>query len=106
MQNSRRGAFGYIVMILAFIFLAVIMSDSMKMPVNHSYRNCCKNSEMMKLIGFLYAETIWWERRNKVSIIALRDYPGRYDFETTIGPDFYNTVLTMYANKNNILWIM
>ena len=102
MQNSRRGAFGYIVMILAFIFLAVIMSDSMKMPVNKiSYPELLqklRNDEVDRvsirgnhLVG-----------RNKVSIIALRDYPGRYDFETTIGPDFYNTVLTMYANKNNI----
>ena len=102
MRNSRRGAFGYIVMILAFIFLAVIMSDSMKMPVNKiSYPELLqklRNDEVDRvsirgnhLVG-----------RNKVSIIALRDYPGRYDFETTIGPDFYNTVLTMYANKNNI----
>jgi len=102
LQNSRRGAFGYIVMILAFIFLAVIMSDSMKMPVNKiSYPELLqklRNDEVDRvsirgnhLVG-----------RNKVSIIALRDYPGRYDFETTIGPDFYNTVLTMYANKNNI----
>jgi len=102
LRNSRRGAFGYIVMILAFIFLAVIMSDSMKMPVNKiSYPELLqkvRNDEVDRvsirgnhLVG-----------RNKVSIIALRDYPGRYDFETTIGPDFYNTVLTMYANKNNI----
>ncbi|NLJ64067.1 MAG: ATP-dependent zinc metalloprotease FtsH [Christensenellaceae bacterium] len=78
------------------------MSDSMKMPVNKiSYPELLqklRNDEVDRvsirgnhLVG-----------RNKVSIIALRDYPGRYDFETTIGPDFYNTVLTMYANKNNI----
>ena len=102
MRNSRRGAFGYIAMILAFIFLAVMMSDSMKMPVNKiSYPELLqklRNDEIdrVSIRGNLLVV------RNKVSIIALRDYPDRYDFETTIGPDFYDTVLTMYANKNNI----
>ena len=38
--------------------------------------------------------------RLKDSKVSLSDYPSRaYDFETTIGPDFYDTVLTMAANK-------
>ena len=40
---------------------------------------------------------------NRNSSIARADYPGRYDFETTIGPDFFNTVLTMHANKKALL---
>ena len=38
--------------------------------------------------------------RLKNSRISRSDYPSRaYDFETTIGPDFYDTVVTMQANK-------
>ena len=102
MRNSRRGAFGYIIMILAFIFLAVIISDSMSVPANKiSYPELIekiKNDDVERvsirgnrLVG-----------RNKISIIALRDYPERFDFETTIGPDFYDTVLTMQANKKGV----
>ncbi len=102
MRNSRRGAFSYIIMILAFILLAVIISDSMSAPVNKiSYPQLLekiKNDDVdrvsirgNRLVG-----------RNKISIIALRDYPERFDFETTIGPDFYDTVLTMQANKEGI----
>jgi cell division protease FtsH len=102
LRNSRRGAFGYIIMILAFIFLAVIISDSMSVPANKiSYPELIekiKNDDVERvsirgnrLVG-----------RNKISIIALRDYPERFDFETTIGPDFYDTVLTMQANKKGV----
>ncbi|HHX21382.1 MAG TPA: AAA family ATPase, partial [Clostridiales bacterium] len=40
--------------------------------------------------------------RNKPSVTAISDYPARFDFETTIGPDFYSTVLTMYANQHKV----
>ena len=38
--------------------------------------------------------------RKKDSQVSLANYPTQaYDFETTIGPDFYDTVITMAANK-------
>ena len=34
------------------------------------------------------------------STVALADYPGKYDFETTIGGDFFDTVRAMIYKKN------
>ncbi|NLE20784.1 MAG: AAA family ATPase, partial [Clostridiales bacterium] len=39
---------------------------------------------------------------NVNSAISRADYPARYDFETTIGPDFIDTVRTMQATRENV----
>ncbi|MDO5023153.1 MAG: ATP-dependent metallopeptidase FtsH/Yme1/Tma family protein, partial [Eubacteriales bacterium] len=85
MRNSRRGAFGYIIMILAFILLAVIISDSMSVPANRiSYPQLLEKikNEDVERVSIRGNRLVG---RNKISIIALRDYPERFDFETTIG---------------------
>ncbi len=38
--------------------------------------------------------------RYETSRVSLSDYPSRYDFETTIGSDFIETVKTMVANAH------
>lgn len=90
-------------MIAAFLLLAYLISDSLRIPADRiTYPELLakiENNEVERvsirgtsLIGL-----------NRNSSIARADYPGRYDFETTIGPDFFNTVLTMHANKKALL---
>ena len=87
-------------MIAAFIFLIVILSGG----VNTVSRRI-EYPELLKLIekGEIDRVSIRGTSlvgRLKDSKVSLSDYPSRdYDFETTIGPDFYDTVLTMAANK-------
>ena len=38
--------------------------------------------------------------RRETSLVSQTDYPNRYDFETTIGDDFIDTVKTMVANAD------
>jgi len=101
--RKTRGPFGYLIMIAAFLLLAYLISDSLRIPADRiTYPELLakiENNEVERvsirgtsLIGL-----------NRNSSIARADYPGRYDFETTIGPDFFNTVLTMHANKKALL---
>ncbi len=87
-------------MIAAFIFLIVILSGGVN-AVD-------KRIEYPELLQMIEKDEI--DRvsirgyslvgRLKNSRISRSDYPARaYDFETTIGPDFYDTVLTMKANE-------
>ena len=103
MRKVSRGLIGYAVMIAAFIFLIVLLSGGVgsvskriEYPV---FLEKIANGEVDRvsirgtsLVG-----------RDKNSRISLADYPTRgYDFETTIGPDFYDTVLTMMANAKGV----
>ena len=87
-------------MIAAFIFLIVILSGGVN--------TVDKRIEYPVLLQMIEKGEI--DRvsirgynlvgRLKDSRISRSDYPSRaYDFETTIGPDFYDTVLTLRANE-------
>ncbi len=100
--RKSRGAMGYVIMIAAFLLLAFVISDSIRVPTNRitypELLGMIENGEVDRvsirgnqLIG-----------RNKVSLVAVSDYPARYDFETTIGSDFIDTVRTMHATVNSI----
>ena len=99
-MRKTRGPFGYLIMIAAFLMLAYFISDSLRIPVNRitypELLSKIENSSVDRvsirgntLIGL-----------NRPSAIAKADYPARFDFETTIGPDFIDTIRTMFANKN------
>ena len=100
MRKVSRGLIGYIVMIAAFIFLIIILSGGVN--------TVDKRIEYPVLLQMIERGEI--DRvsirgyslvgRLKDSRISRSDYPARaYDFETTIGPDFYDTVLTLRANE-------
>jgi cell division protease FtsH len=102
--RKTRGPFGYLIIIAAFLLLAYLISDSFQIPAErityHELLAKIENNEVervsirgISLIGL-----------NRNSSIARADYPRRYDFETTIGPDFIDTVLTMHANKKALLF--
>ena len=103
MRKVSRGLIGYIVMIAAFILLIVLLSGG----VNAVDRRI----EYPKLLEMIKNEEV--DRvsirgyslvgRLKNSRISQSDYPSRaYDFETTIGPDFYDTVITLKANEKGV----
>ncbi|MBR1586311.1 MAG: AAA family ATPase, partial [Clostridia bacterium] len=90
-------------MIAAFIFLIVILSSGVNTVSRRiEYPDLLKKIENGEIDRVSIRGTSL-VGRNKNSLISLADYPSRaYDFETTIGPDFYSTVLTMAANKTGV----
>ncbi len=100
MRKVSRGLIGYVAMIAAFILLIVLLSGG----VNTVDRRI-EYPQLLKLIDQGKVDRVSIRNINLVgrlkdSKVSLSDYPSRaYDFETTIGPDFYDTVLTMAANK-------
>ena len=103
MRKVSRGLLGYAVMIAVFIFLIVILSNGVG--------GVSRRIEYPELLQKIENEEI--DRvsirgnslvgRYKNSKISRSDYPSRaYDFETTIGPDFYATVCTLAAQKKGI----
>ena len=100
MRKVSRGLLGYLVMIAAFIFLIVILSGGVNTVSRRiEYPELLKKIEKGEIDRVSIRGTSLVGRL-KDSKVSLSDYPSRdYDFETTIGPDFYDTVLTMAANK-------
>ncbi len=101
-MRKTRGPFGYIIMIAAFLLLAFIISDSMSVPVNRiTYPDLLSRIEN----GTVERVSIRGSRLiglNKNSLTARSDYPARFDFETTIGDDFIETVRMMHAAKSGL----
>lgn len=101
-MRKTRGPFGYLIMIAAFVMLAVLISDSMRMPVNRiTYPELLTKIES-NTIEKVSIRGITLVGLNRNSPIARSDYPARYDFETTIGADFIETVRTMKAAKDKM----
>ena len=100
MRKVSRGLIGYIVMIAAFIMLIVLLSGGVNtIDRRIEYPQFLKLVDQEK-VDRVSIRGISLVGRLKDSSVSLSDYPSRaYDFETTIGADFYDTVLTMAANK-------
>ena len=100
MRKVSRGLIGYFAMIAAFILLIVLLSGGVNTVDRRiEYPQLLKYIDEGK-VDRVSIRNISLVGRFKDSKISLSDYPSRaYDFETTIGPDFYDTVLTMAANK-------
>ncbi|MBQ6961408.1 MAG: ATP-dependent zinc metalloprotease FtsH [Clostridia bacterium] len=87
-------------MIAAFIFLIVVLSGGV-----NTVDKRIEYPELLQMIEKGEIDRVSIRGYNLVgrlkdSRISRSDYPSRaYDFETTIGPDFYDTVLTMRANQ-------
>ena len=100
MRKVSRGLIGYIIMIAAFIFLIVVLSGGV-----NTVDKRIEYPELLQMIEKGEIDRVSIRGYNLVgrlkdSRISRSDYPNRaYDFETTIGPDFYDTVLTMRANQ-------
>ena len=87
-------------MIAAFIFLIIVLSGGAT-----TVDKRIEYPELLQMIEKGQIDRVSIRGYNLVgrlkdSRISRSDYPSRaYDFETTIGPDFYDTVLTLRANE-------
>ncbi|MBR4538032.1 MAG: ATP-dependent zinc metalloprotease FtsH [Clostridia bacterium] len=87
-------------MIAAFIFLIVVLSGG-----TNTVDKRIEYPDLLQMIEKGEIDRVSIRGYNLVgrlkdSRISRSDYPSRaYDFETTIGPDFYDTVLTLRANE-------
>ena len=87
-------------MIAAFIFLIIVLSGGAT-----TVDKRIEYPELLQMIEKGEIDRVSIRGYNLVgrlkdSRISRSDYPARaYDFETTIGPDFYDTVLTLRANE-------
>jgi cell division protease FtsH len=100
--RKTRGPIGYFIMIAAFLLLAFIISDSMSVQTNRiSYPELLAMVENKSVdrVAIRFPRLIGL---NKNSLVARGDFPERFDFETTIGDDFVDTVRRMYAAKNKV----
>ncbi len=104
MKRTSRGFMGYVVLISAFILIAVLLNGGFGFTEN-------KRIEYPKLLEYIKNDQV--DRvaiRNNSLVGMLRetrvaqsDFPDRnYDFETTIGEDFIETVRQMEATKRNV----
>lgn len=99
MQTRRRSILSLILMVLTIVMVSSILSGMLKSKDNRiSYPELLEkiNKDGVERLA-IRGNTVYG--RNKISAVPLQEFPQRYDFETTIGGDFYLTVLTMYANK-------
>ena len=100
MRKVSRGLIGYVIMIAAFIFLIVVLSGG-----TNTVDKRIEYPDLLQMIEKGEIDRVSIRGYNLVgrlkdSRISRSDYPSRaYDFETTIGPDFYDTVLTLRANE-------
>ncbi len=101
MKKAQKGMMGYIVLIAAFILIAVILNGGFGQSINRRIEypallEAIKNEKVAAvavrgstLVG-VYTD----------SAVAKADFPERaYDFETTIGVDFLDTVRQLTAAK-------
>ena len=99
MKKNQRGMMGYVVLVAAFIVIALVLNGGLGDPVNRRIE---------------YPQLLTSIREDNVEAVAIRgttlvglyrngqtadaDFPERgYDFETTIGEDFIDTARQMTA---------
>ena len=101
LKKTQRGLMGYMVLIAAFILIAVILNGGFGQTVDRRIEypkllEAIENNQVQavairgsSLVGMY-----------KDSTTAVTDFPERnYDFETTIGSDFIDTVRRITAAK-------
>ena len=104
MRRTSRGLLGYLIMIAAFIFLAVILSDMSLGATGQriEYPQLLELIEQDEVEKVAISGTTLYGRL-KNSLIPAASFPEKnYDFETTIGGDFVTTVRIMIANRQGI----
>ena len=101
-MRKSRSMLGYVFMVAAFLLVAFMISESITIPTSRM-----KYPDLLQSIS-----------EGKVSRVAIRgnalyglsapsltseaDFPARYDFESTIGPEFVDTLTRMYAAENSL----
>ena len=101
MKKSSRGLMSYVVLIGTFLLIAILLNGSLSDPVN-------KRIEYPELLKMIQEDQVarvairnnYLVGLKKNTTVAAADFPERaYDFETTIGDDFIETVRQMEATR-------
>ena len=101
MKKSQRGMMGYVVLIAAFILIAMVLNGGFGQTVNlrieyPALLDAIENKQVRAVAIRSTTLVGLYENSNT----ALSDFPDRsYDFETTIGGDFIETVRQITANQ-------
>ena len=101
-MRKSRGALGYIFMIAAFLLVAYMISESISIPTPRvKYPDLLQNIAEGKVARVaIRGNTLYG--LEVPSLVSESDFPARYDFESTIGADFIETLTRMYASKNDV----
>ena len=101
LKKSSRGLMSYVVLIGTFLLIAILLNGSLSDPVN-------KRIEYPELLQMIQEDQVarvairnnYLVGLKKNTTVAAADFPDRaYDFETTIGDDFIETVRQMEATR-------
>ncbi len=101
MKKSQRGMMGYVVLIAAFILIAVVLNGGFGQTVDRRI----EYPQLLTAIENDQVEAVAIRGTSLVGIYknsttAASDFPERnYDFETTIGSDFIDTVRQITATQ-------
>ena len=101
MKKNQRSMMGYVVLIAAFILIAVVLNGGFGQTVNRRIEYpellTAIREDNVKAVAIRGTTLVGLYRNGKV---ADADFPERgYDFETTIGSDFIDTVRQMRASE-------
>ncbi len=104
MKKTQRGMMGYVVLIAIFILVAVILNGGFGAAVNRriEYPDLLQaiKSDNVSSVAIRGSSLVGLYRNGTT---AATDFPERnYDFETTIGLDFIDTVRQMTAQKKGV----
>lgn len=101
-MRKSRGMLGYVFMIAAFLLVAYMISESIAIPTTRlRYPDLLQNISDGKVARVaIRGNTLYG--LNLPSVVSESDFPARYDFESTIGADFIETLTRMYASQNDV----
>ena len=100
-MKRSRGLMGYVVVLATFLIIAVLLNGGLGQPVNRriEYPQLLEMIEKDQVAAVAIRNTSL-VGVTKSSVVAAADFPERnYDFETTIGDDFIETVRQIEANR-------
>ena len=100
LKKSQRGMMGYVVLIAAFILIAMVLNGGFGQTVDYRIEYpallTAIENEQVQAVAIRGTDLVGIYKNSST---ALTDFPDRkYDFETTIGSDFIETVRQITAN--------
>jgi len=100
LKKSQRGMMGYVVLIAAFILIAMVLNGGFGQTVDYRIEYpallTAIENDQVQAVAIRGTDLVGIYKNSST---ALSDFPDRkYDFETTIGDDFIETVRQITAN--------
>ena len=102
MKRSSKGVVGYVVLLGTLLVIAILLNGGLNQTVSRriEYPALLEKIEKNE-VGRVAIRNNALVGVNKVTTVISGNFPERdYDFETTIGADFYETVRIIEARKN------